>query len=88
MSAGHLAAVGRHADQHRVAAESRAAEFADIEFATPAHRGRRGIADVRVVRPDHCLGIRAAMIEQGTQRIEHVPVAQIPDSVEPRYIAR
>ncbi|MNT80402.1 hypothetical protein D3C72_2198530 [compost metagenome] len=53
---GHLAAVGGHADQHRVVPESAAAELTDIELAFPAHfRGGR-IADMGVVCPDHGLG--------------------------------
>ncbi|MCY1554405.1 hypothetical protein D9M68_909740 [compost metagenome] len=43
---GHLAAVGGHADQHRVVPESAAAKLADGELAFPANFRGSGIADV------------------------------------------
>src|SRR5712671_4851277 len=72
------ATVGAEADQHRLITISRTAELADVELALPAHRGRRGVADMRVVRPDDGLRLRTARTHQYLQRIEHMAVAQIP----------
>src|SRR5207302_5130099 len=47
------APVGAETDQHRLLAISGAAKLADVELALPAHCRRRGIADMRVVRPDN-----------------------------------
>src|SRR6185312_11187278 len=50
---GRGAAIRAKADQHGGVAERRFAGAADIDFALPAHCSRRGIADMRVVRPDY-----------------------------------
>src|SRR5690606_17261515 len=75
---GDFAAVRGHADQHRLTTEGGATELADVELAAPAHGSRGGITDVRIVRPDHRTGVRAAMLQQCAQGVEHVPVAQVP----------
>ena len=43
-----------------------------------AHLGELGIADMRVMRPDHGLRAGPAMLKQPLQRVEHMLVAQIP----------
>src|SRR3954447_17548600 len=75
---GDGAMVGAEADQGRLLAEGGAAELADVELALPAHLGGGGIADMAVMCPDHRLGIWPAALQQGAERVEHVPVAQVP----------
>src|SRR3990167_3249784 len=75
---GHLAMVGAHADQHGVVLPGNPAELTDVEFAAPAHGGGGSIADMRVVRPDHGFRRGAAVLQQGLQGLEHMPVAQVP----------
>ena len=75
----HRAGVGSEPDQRRLAAEALAAELADVQFAAlGAHVGEAGIADVRVVRPDHRLRRRPAQRQDMVEGLEHVPVAQVP----------
>ena len=76
---GDRAAIGAEADQGGVVAEALARELADIMLAADlAHLGELGIADMRIMRPDHGLGAGPAMLKQPLQRVEHVLVAQIP----------
>src|SRR3712207_9554315 len=65
------------ADQNGLIAVALAAELADVELALPAHGRGGGVADMGIVRPHHRLGIVAPR-EQALERLEHVPVAQVP----------
>ena len=60
----HLATVGAHSDQHDIAPVGIAAQLTDVELALPAHfRGGR-VADMRIMRPDYGLGLRAPVLKQ------------------------
>jgi hypothetical protein len=51
--------VRSEADQHRLVAICGTDQFNDIEFAIQAHRRSRGIADMRIMRPNCRTGIAA-----------------------------
>ena len=75
----HGAAVGAEADEHGGFGEPLAAQPADIDLVAHfTHFSRRGIADMRVVRPHHRLGAVAAPRQELLERLEHMPVAQVP----------
>ena len=79
---GHLAVVGRQPDQcDGVLAVALAGELSDVELTARAHPRGAGVADVRVVFPDHDLGATASpveVVEQGVERRGHVPIPQVP----------
>ena len=79
----HVAGVRREAEQEGVArARGLAHELTEVQLATLGGVGRAGVADVRVVGPDHDAGRPAAaagevLVEQ-LQRFGHVLVAHVP----------
>ena len=76
---GDGAGGGAEADQRRLVPEAFTAELAQVQLVHAASHGcRPGIADVRVVGPDHGPCPRAARFEDLLQRFEHVPVTQVP----------
>ena len=85
------AAVGREADQDRVAAVLLAHELADIPFALYAHMGRPGVAEVRVMRPDDDLRGRAAARQEATSSSSVSAMwrsRRFHEETSPRYIVR
>ena len=69
-------------DEGGTPAKALPAQLADIQLATRRpHFGVAGVADVGVVRPDHDLRLGPARREDSFQRVEHVPVAQVPGFV-------
>ncbi len=77
----HRAVVRAEADQHGLVAEGLLRQFADIELPAPAHLRRRGVPDMGIVRPHHRLAQRPAAVQQVHQRVEHMPVTQVPGVV-------
>src|SRR5829696_5878630 len=60
-------------------AEGLATELPDVQLLPDnAHLCIAGIADMGVVRPDDCLGLGPSRIEQMSERLEHMSVAQVP----------
>ena len=71
--------MGSKADRKRGIAQALAANLPDVVLATRGtHLGRAGIADVRIVGPNHNFGLWASKLQQALQRIEHVLVAKVP----------
>ncbi len=75
---GDRAVVRPEADEERRPAEGLPAEVADVDLAAHAHLGGCRVAQVGVVLPHDGLRAGAAEPEQRLQRLEHVPVAQVP----------
>ena len=73
---GDRPAVGTEPDQIGLVTELLAAELTDIVFTAGSHLGGCGVANMRVVRPNHGLAVRAMKRQQILQRFEHVTVAQ------------
>jgi hypothetical protein len=74
----HRTAVGAEADDHSHFGEPFAAQLADIDLAALTHVSRPSIADMRIVRPHDRLRTLAAPCQEPFQRLEHVPIAQVP----------
>ncbi len=79
----HCAAIRAKADQRSVRAERLAAEFADVELPLPTQSGGGGVADVGIMRPDDGLRLRPARLQKIFERVEHMPVAQVPGRCSP-----
>ena len=67
------------ADERCGCIELFAAQLPDVDLlAHQSHFGESRIADMRIVRPHHGLRAGSLEVEQVVERLEHVPVAQIP----------
>ncbi len=78
---GDGAGVGGEPHEHGLVAELLAHQLTQVEFARSAHLGGSRVAQVRVVGPDHHLGLPALRLKEAEQRVEgvgHVLVAQVP----------
>jgi hypothetical protein len=79
---GHGAVIGGKADQEGLVAIHRARQLSDIPFALRTDLGGAGVADMRVMLPDHDLrGLAVGLFQvlrQHVQRVGHMPVAQVP----------
>src|SRR5688572_4607083 len=62
---GDGARISSEANRESFPAETLAHELADIELATPAHGGRAGVPEVRIMGPDN--DFRLAAIQMGEQ---------------------
>ena len=65
-------------DEVRGAAPLAAAEVAQVGLAPRAHLGRRGVAEVRVVRPHDGLCVVPEKVQEPDERPHHVGVAEVP----------
>ena len=72
-------------DQHGFTAETLTNQLANIQFAVQAHFRRARIAEMRIVRPDDRFRLPAPiqMPHQRFDRLDHVPVSQIPGGRAP-----
>src|SRR5438105_2719085 len=75
---GHGAAVRAETDRIDGPAEVLAAELPEVQLAARRHLGVAGIAEMRVVRPEYPLRLRAARAQELGERLEHMLVAQVP----------
>jgi hypothetical protein len=75
---GDCSGLGTEPDQICLVTELLAAELTDVVFTADSHLGRRGVAYMRVVRPNNGFAVRAMKRQQILQRLEHVAVAQVP----------
>jgi hypothetical protein len=75
----HRALVAAEADEGRLVAEFFATELTDIQLvANRSHLSVPGVADMGVMGPHHRLGGRSAPLKKLAERVEHMPVAQVP----------
>ena len=79
-SRGHATLVGGETDEHGFIFKTLTNQLANIQLATLAHLGRARIPEVRIVRPNDCLRLATAieMRHQRFDRLNHVPIAQVP----------
>ena len=77
----HRAVVGAKAHEQGLAPKALAHQLPQIEFAARMHGGGAGVAQVRVVGPDHHLGRAGGLVKvahKRQQRVHHVLVTQVP----------
>src|SRR5207244_6460667 len=67
-------------DQHSILAKSLAHELAHVHFSIMTHLRRAGVAKVGIVRPNNRFGLPATIVmrNQIFERLDHVPVSQVP----------
>lgn len=76
---GHGTPMGAKSDQACCASELISTKLTEVQLLPDdTHLREAGIADMRVVRPDHCLRLGTLRLEDMPQGLEHVGIAQIP----------